>query len=108
MDNITTKMLLEDRRFRIASIKPELLIGVLNWANNPKCALALPVMSEIPADCIAVSVSTSWDRGTIDVIIAHADFDRLPPGALIPRCHQLVTEFRIVSAQDVLENSEAG
>lgn len=103
MDKDRVKTLLEERRLRIVSLDPLLLVAILNWAQDPKEALALPVTAATPLDCVVVSANTCWDRGTIDVIVAHERFGKTPPGSLITRLTGMVTELRRVSLKDVLE-----
>jgi hypothetical protein len=102
MDQDRTRMLLEDRRLRIVSMDPKLLVHILNWAKEPDCVLALPATEQIPSDCIAVSVNACWDRGTIDVIVAHESFERSLPGSFLPRVDGIVNSLRLVSLQDAI------
>jgi hypothetical protein len=87
---------IKEGRLKILGISKRLLIDIFNWWRDPPNWLALPITDELPADCVVVSVSVSWERQCIEAVVASREFPPCEDGAMMPRVPELLTEFRIV------------
>jgi hypothetical protein len=108
-DDVTGKSIMspiDERRLKILSIKQTLFIDILNWWRNPSRLLALPIIEELPADCIVVSVVASWERGCIEAIVASTEFPCCPDGQVLERIPGIATELRVVAIEAAAEIEE--
>ena len=91
----------EPRRQRVYYLRPEFVIAVLNWANEPDgFCIELCKEAELPKDAVAVSVFEDASRRAIGVIFEHESFDPVEPSHRLPEHGGLCTVSRVVVKGD--------
>ena len=67
-------------KVKLACLRAELILDVLNFCNCPPSYLALPVTNELPSGAIVTDIWFDHSRRMFVCRIHHPSFDRVAPG----------------------------
>ena len=80
-----------ESRCKIACIRQELLIDLVNWCTNPYGFYQLPVMESLPEGTIVTSVQYCWERRALLFRVNHPSFEPVPPGMCPPYLEDMIS-----------------
>lgn len=70
----------QERRLKILRVDPRYIVDLLNQATTPQRFMRIPAGEQIPEDVVVVSVNADWSSNTIELLLAHDQFEPLGVG----------------------------
>lgn len=93
----------QERRLKILRVDPRYIVDLLNQATNPQRFMRIPAGEQIPEDVVVVSVNADWSSNTIELLLAHDQFEPLGVG-YSPPVVGLLAEWQQVDLIEVVKS----
>lgn len=93
----------QERRLKILRVDPRYIVDLLNQATNPQRFMRIPAGEQIPEDVIVVSVNADWSSNSIELLLAHDEFEPVGVG-YSPPCVGLMDGWQQVDLLEVAKS----